>query len=330
MAARVSVRVQIVAHQLQALAQTLGERAPAAPVILGHAVLDRDHRVAPGQRGPIVGELGGAEGAVLVLQHIAAVLIQLAGGGIEGDRHLLAGLIARRADAGHEHLQGLLVGLQIGREAALVAAGGGQAPLLQRGLQRVEDLRAHAQALREGGGAERHDHELLEVHAVVGVGAAVEHVHHRHRQYVRLLAAQVAPQGQALLGGLRVGRRQRHPEDRIGAQARLAGGAIQRDQGRVQTALVGRVEAAHRRGDLALHVGHGARHALSPPLATAVAQLRGLELAGGCPRGHRRAAPRAAAQSQLDLHRGVAAAVEDLARVNLLDLAHRREGTLRA
>ena len=53
---------------------------------------------------------------------------------------------------------------------------------------------AHAQALRERARAARDDHELLEVDLVVCVGAAVEHVHHRHRQHACLRAAQVAPQ----------------------------------------------------------------------------------------------------------------------------------------
>ena len=40
--------------------------------------------------------------------------------------------------------------------------------------------------------ADRHDHEFLEVDAVVGVNAAVEDVHHRHRQQVRIDAADIA------------------------------------------------------------------------------------------------------------------------------------------
>ena len=49
-------------------------------------------------------------------------------------------------------------------------------------LQRVEDLGAVAQRLAKRRRAERHDHELLHVDAVVGVRAAVDHVHQRHRQ----------------------------------------------------------------------------------------------------------------------------------------------------
>ena len=49
---------QVVADELHAVAELLGERGPAVPVVLGHAVLDRDDRVAVAQVGEVVGELG--------------------------------------------------------------------------------------------------------------------------------------------------------------------------------------------------------------------------------------------------------------------------------
>ena len=78
--------------------------------------------------------------------------------------------------------------------------------------------------------AHRHDHELLEVDGVVRVRAAVEHVHHRDRQHVRRLAAEVAPQRQVLLGGGRARGRERDAEDRVRAQARLVRRAVELDQ----------------------------------------------------------------------------------------------------
>src|SRR6185436_15660599 len=53
----------------------------------------------------------------------------------------------------------------------------------------------------------------------------------------------------------------------------------------------------------------------------AVAQLDRLELAGGGARGHRGAAGGARLQHHVDLDGRVAAAVDDLPRVHLLDLA---------
>ena len=90
---------------------------------------------------------------------------------------------------------------------------------------------------------------------------------------------------------------------------------------RSSAGLVGGVEPAHRLGQLAVHVRHRPRHALAAPRVAAVAQLDRLELAGGGARRHGRAAGRAGLQQHVDLDGRVAAAVEDLPRVHLLDLA---------
>ena len=40
----------------------------------------------------------------------------------------------------------------------------------------------HAQRISKGAGANRHDHEFLDIHVVVGMLATIENVHHGHRQ----------------------------------------------------------------------------------------------------------------------------------------------------
>ena len=253
---------------------------------------------------------------------VDAVVEDLADRRVERDRDVVAGRVARGLDALDQRLQRRLVGLEVGREAALVADGGVQAALLERRLQRVEDLGAHPQALGEARRADRDDHELLEVHRVVRVGAAVEDVHHRHRQDVRRFAAEVAPQRQVLLGRGRPRGRERDAEDGVRAQARLVLGAVELDQLAVEARLVERVVAGDRLGDLAVDVADGLRDALAAVGVAAVAQLGGLELAGGGTGGDRGATVRAGAQVDLDLDGGVAAGVKDLACVDRFDLAH--------
>ena len=98
-----------------------------------------------------------------MLEHVHAVLVELRDGGVERDRDLVAGDVARRADARDQHLERLLVGAQVGREAALVADGGRQPPVVEGLLEVVEDLGAHPQRLGERARADRDDHELLEI-----------------------------------------------------------------------------------------------------------------------------------------------------------------------
>jgi hypothetical protein len=71
---------------------------------------------------------------------------------------------------------------QVRRKAALVADIGVVAAAVQLLLEGVEDLGTHAHGVAHAFGADRHDHEFLDVDRVVGMRAAIDDVHHRHRQ----------------------------------------------------------------------------------------------------------------------------------------------------
>ena len=296
----------------------LGEELPAVPVLLVHAVLDRDDRVAVAERAPVLRQLLAAQHAALVLEAIRAVAVELAGGRVERDRDVLAGLVARRLDARHERLQRLLVRAEVGREAALVADGRAQPALVQPALQRVEHLGAHPQRLREALGPGRHHHELLEVDAVVGVRAAVQDVHHRHGQHARAVAAEVAVERQARLRRGRLGDREGHAQDRVRAEARLvrASRPARSARGRPPP---GRWRPA-RSPRLAISPFTFATAWLtplpshsSPPSRSSTASNSPVD----APEGTAARPVRARLEPHVDLDRRVAPRVEDLARVHL-------------
>src|SRR4029079_16634827 len=101
----------------------------------------------------------------------------------------------------------------------------------------------------------------------------------------------------------------------------LVGRAVEVDHRAVQGGLVAGLQTLNGLGQLAVGVGDRLRHALDRPAVPAVAQLDRLELAGGGTRGDRGAAGGARLQHHVDLDSRVAAAVDDLPRVHLLDLA---------
>ena len=93
--------------------------------MLGQAVLEAADGVFPAPPGPdfdhlVAGGVAfriGFEEAVLLL----VLVPQLAGGGIESDEDVLAELVAGLVDGLRDYLQGLVVALEAGGEAALVA-----------------------------------------------------------------------------------------------------------------------------------------------------------------------------------------------------------------
>src|SRR6059058_5267221 len=96
-----------------------------------------------------------------------------------------AGYVAGLLDRLHDQLDRLfMVGHRRG-EAAFVADRRAQALRVQDLFQGVEHLGAVADGFLERRRAERDDHEFLDVQVVVGVRAAVDDVHHRHRHLHR-------------------------------------------------------------------------------------------------------------------------------------------------
>ena len=217
---------------------------------------------------------------------------------------------------------GVLVGRQVGSEAALVADRRGQAAVVEQALQRVVRLHAPPQRLGVARRTDRHDHELLQVDRVVGVDAAVDHVHHRHGEDVGVGTTDVAVQRHTELVGGRLGDRQADAEDRVGAETRLVVGAVELAQQRVDDALRHRVEAVEGVGDLAVDEADGALDALAAVAVAAVAQLDGLVLTCRGAARHGGAPGRAGVEDDLDLDGRVAARIEDLAADDFDDLTH--------
>src|ERR1700746_2193256 len=86
----------IVAYQLNFSAQFFGQVLPAIPVFFGEAVFERDDGIIVGPFQPepdhLVGTVGGLVG---LFENVFAVLIELAGGGIERYGDFFSGLVAR-------------------------------------------------------------------------------------------------------------------------------------------------------------------------------------------------------------------------------------------
>jgi hypothetical protein len=179
---------------LHARAQRLGQHLPAVPVVLCQPVLDGDNRVVAHEVFVEAHHLLAVERALFGAEDVVAAFVEFGRGDIERERDLLAGAVARAFNRPHQQIQRAAHAGHLGREAALVADGCAVALLVDDRLEVVIHLHAPAQRLRKRACAQRHNHKLLKVCAAFGVLAAVEHIHQRHGQRVRVHPAQVAIQ----------------------------------------------------------------------------------------------------------------------------------------
>jgi hypothetical protein len=101
----------------------------------------------------------------------------------------------------------------------------------------------------------------------------------------------------------RLGGRQGAAQDRVRSEAALVGRPVQLDEGAVERGLVGAVQFANPRGDLAVDVGDGVRDAFP----VGIAQLDRFEASRRGARRNRRPAEGARLQPNVDLDSRVAA-----------------------
>jgi len=183
----------------------------------------------------------------------------------------------------------------------------------------VIDLGTGAQRIAIGDRADRRDHELLDVDVGVGVRTTVEDVHHRHRQQVRVRATDVAEERQPARLRPGLGRRERHPEDRVGAEPALVRCAVEVNEHLVDQALLGRVVANQLRHDVVLDRDDRIENAFAAIPVAAVTFLYRFECTRRRATGHGRTRDGAVVEHHLDLDGRVAAGVENLPGCNCLD-----------
>ena len=176
-------------------AQLVGQQLPALPVIFGTAVFDRDDRVIRRQPGQELDVLLDGQGFAFALHLVLAALEVFRGRAIQRQVDILARLVARLFDGFQNEIQarrGQSSGSVQSRPRRRSRCCG--PPFCSSFFSVWNTSDPIRTASRMFCGAHRHDHEFLNVDRVVGMFAAVDDVHHRHRQHPGRGAADIAVQ----------------------------------------------------------------------------------------------------------------------------------------
>ena len=209
------------------------------------------------------------------------------------------------------------------RKAALIAHRSAQAPVMEDLLERLKGLGAIAHRFPKCGRTHRDDHEFLNVEIVVGMRAAVDDIHHRHRQGHRTRTAEIAIERQSGLFGRSLGNRHRHRQRCVGAESGLVVGTVEFDQDLVDIRLLAGVEAHDRLGNLGVDVLDRTQHTFATVTRRiAIAQFDRLARAGRGPGWHGCTAHRARFKQYIAFDRGVAAGIDHLTSDNVDNRAH--------
>src|SRR4051794_36286439 len=153
--------------------------------------------------------------------------------------------------------------------------------------------------------------------------AAVENIHHRHRQDMAENAAKVFVEWDIERGRGCFGDGQRCTQDRIGTQTALVRGTVQLKQDLIDPDLIQSIEPLELFGDRLVDIIDRVTCSLAAvPALLAVPQLDSFVSTGRGARRHNRPTDRAILQPDIDLHCWIASRIEDLPSNNLRDNGH--------
>lgn len=319
---------QIVTHNLDG--GGTGQVGPGLPVVLVEGILNGDNGEVLDELLVHVGQLVGRQPlglvalGVLEVQIVLAIPVELRGSHIHADLDLAG--VASLGDGVADQAQGLLVRLNVGGEATLIAHSGGiQTELgLDNVLQMMVHLGAHLHGLGKAGGTGGQDHELLHGQLVAGVAAAVDHVEGGHGQDDLLVASQIGDvfvQWHVLLGGTGLADGQGHTQDGVGAELALVLGAVQLQHEVIDGSLVHHIQIGLDQlgAQGVVDMTHSLQHGLAMVVGlVVVAQLQSFVDTGGGAGGHG-SAEQSQFGGQIDLHGGVSTGVVDLTGLNRFD-----------
>ena len=122
---------QIVADQLNLVADLLSQQFPSVPVIFVKTVFDTTDWVLAGPVGQEVNHVAAAQVFVVDVVSAFVFVVKLSGCYVQGNLNLLARLVPRLLDRGHDQVKCFDVATEVWSESSFVTHGGVKAFALQ-------------------------------------------------------------------------------------------------------------------------------------------------------------------------------------------------------
>ena len=276
--------------------------------------------------------LGGALRAVGFLEDVGVLflVVELRGRGIERDEDLLAELVAGLLHRGRDATPARPRPTSASARSRLRRRPRwrGRGPSAR--LSAREKLPCRRAALRKSRRAFRHDHEFLEIDRRIGVRAAVEDVHHRHRQDLGRVARRDNERGKPCSAAAAACAVASETPRKAFAPSFVLFGVP--SSSIILSSIFACSSASkprQRRRDRLVHAAHRFGHAFAAvALLVAVAQFPRFVLAGARAARNGGAADGAACEMDIDFDGRIAARIEDLARVNFAMLVAHIAGNI--
>ena len=241
-------------------------------------------------------------------------------GAVHGNLDVFARFITGVFDSLYDAVESILDSVEVRRKSALISDGCAQATAFQQLSKGMEHFGTHTDAFLDRGSANRTNHEFLEGNGSVGVGTAVDDVHHRNGQRVGVAATDVAVERQSESLGGSLCRGKAHAEYGVGTELALGGRAIKGNHLLVKRALCEHAVALQCRCDDFVYVTYGLQHAFAKvALLVAVAKFKGFVFTGGSTRRNSGASHHSVFQRNFYFYRRISTRVEDFPCVNLFN-----------
>ncbi len=169
---------------------------PSFPVVFVHTVFDRVDRIFVNQIQQVSHLFGsspfGTVGTFKLRIIVDTLLIvKLGSSTVHSDCHIFTRFVSGSFNSGHNRTQSIFRTVESRSKTTFVTNCRTQTAVVQHLLQGMEYFCSHTQAFTETLCTYRANHKFLKCYRSITMRTAIDNIHHRNRQYIRICSAYI-------------------------------------------------------------------------------------------------------------------------------------------